>query len=144
MKKILFLLVILMTAVSTASARTNNDLSFSSSTVLPTFQPGETMLRAADGDIIYATVREALSYTSIIFERPVSVGTIKFSKRFPVESHNYTMGYTARSFMLPFVTCAADWTITVITNDGKKYQGVVTLNGPTSWGGDPIPYDIIK
>ena len=138
MKKFLFFLVILMTAVSSVSARTNNDFSTSSSTVLPATFPGDLVLKSTDGDIIYATVTEGFSFTRINFDRVVYVGTIEFFRRRPLELHNFTVDNMGSAFTFPFVTSAAKWEVTIYTNDGKKYKGSVQLNGPAS--PDPTPW----
>jgi hypothetical protein len=146
MKKVLFILVILMTAaVSSASARTNNDFSNASASVakLPIDIPGDLDLVAADGDIIYATVAPGVSFTWVFFDRPINVATIEFFRRRPLELHNFTVNRTANSVSLPFVTSEAKWEVTLITTDGKQYKGKVLLEdapSPSPW---PDPW-IIK
>ena len=143
MKKVLFLLVILMTAaVSSASARTNNDFSCESLMPMPVDPPCEVDLVASDGDIIHACVTSMYSFSRIFYTRPVNINTIEFIRRNPFEVHVTPVGKTVSYMSVPFVTTGALWDVTLITSDGKQYKGKVQIDS-TEPGPDPDPW-IIK
>ena len=143
MKKVLFLLVILMTAaVSSASARTNNDFSNASASVakLSIDTPGDLDLVAADGDVIYTYVAPGVSFTWVFFDRPINVATISFFRRGPFELYNYTVNRTVSSYSFPFIASEAKWEVTLITTDGKQYKGKVLLENAPSPSPWPNPW----
>ena len=130
MKKILFLLVILMTAASSAAV---------ARTILPPFEetPGWVLLKGPGGDSVEAWITEGHSFTRISFDRPFEVGTIEFFRRKPFELHNFAVGYMVDNLVLPFTTSEAKWEIRVTKNDGTVYKGNVVLTGFTP--GSPFP-----
>ena len=147
MKKILFLLVILMTAASSAAtARTSDNCSGSSATILPVLEEatGWVLLKASNGDSVEAWITEGISFTRISFDRPVDVANIEFFRRRPLELHSYAVGYMVEYLSLPFVTSEAKWEIRVRMNDGTEYKGHVQLYGYTPGSPDPREPYIIK